>query len=157
MIAVLLEFAAISQGHLDVQLSPRSLSAAFGVEAARISPHIKTFRVPLTIKKRGVEAKLFAGEFQSKHDRTLLTALSKAEVWVDQLKAGLSLSDIADQQNCSESFIRKRIALAFLSPEIKSAILEGRQPVDLSLEKLTRSRIPMGWSDQQERYQISPA
>ena len=155
IIAVLLEFAAISQGHLDVQLSPRSLSAAFGVEAARISPHIKTFRVPLTIKKRGVEAKLFAGEFQSKPDRTLLTALSKAEVWVDQLKAGVSLSDIADQQNCSESFIRKRIALAFLSPEIKSAILEGRQPVDLSLEKLTRSRIPMGWSDQQKRYQIS--
>ncbi|NVK06111.1 MAG: recombinase family protein [Marivivens sp.] len=157
IIAVLLEMAAISQGHLDVQLSPRSLSAVFGVEAARISPHIKTFRVPLTIKKRGVEAKLFAGEFQSKPDRTLLTALSKAEVWVDQLKAGLSLSDIADQQNCSESFIRKRIALAFLSPEIKSAILEGRQPVDLSLEKLTRSRIPMGWSDQQKRYQISRA
>ncbi len=154
IIAVLLEMAVIYQGHLDVQLSSCSLSAAFGIEPSRLSAHIKSFRVSLTIKKRGVEAKLFSGEFQSKHDRTLLTALSKAEVWVDQLKAGLSLSEIAGQQNCSESFIRKRIVLAFLSPEIKTAILDGRQPVDLSLEKLTRSRIPVGWSDQQKRYQI---
>jgi hypothetical protein len=36
---------------------------------------------------------------------------------------------------------------AYLDPDIVEAILEGRQPADLSFEKLTRP-LPMEWNSQ---------
>ena len=40
--------------------------------------------------------------------------------------------------------------LAFLSPAIVKAILDGRQPADLSLEKILRSDLPPDWDRQAE-------
>ncbi len=39
--------------------------------------------------------------------------------------------------------------LAFLAPDIVQAILEGRQPVDLTAARLMRlSNLPASWEDQ---------
>jgi site-specific DNA recombinase len=39
--------------------------------------------------------------------------------------------------------------LAFLSPEITTAILDGRQPVQLTAERLSRlADLPLDWSEQ---------
>jgi hypothetical protein len=51
--------------------------------------------------------------------------------------------------------VRRLIPLAFLSPRIIEAIAEGRQPVDLTLEALTRLiDLPLLWSAQQQRLGI---
>jgi site-specific DNA recombinase len=44
--------------------------------------------------------------------------------------------------------VRQRIRLAFLSPQITTAILEGRQPPELSLQHLLTRPIPLDWDRQ---------
>ena len=43
---------------------------------------------------------------------------------------------------------RKLCLLAFLAPDIQSAILNGRQPQNLTLEQLTSEELPLGWAEQ---------
>jgi len=45
--------------------------------------------------------------------------------------------------------VARALPLAFLAPDIVAAIVEGRQPVDLTARKLERlGDLPIGWSDQ---------
>lgn len=41
------------------------------------------------------------------------------------------------------------LPLAFLAPDIVEAILEGRQPAHLSVQKMLR-RLPLSWMEQRE-------
>ena len=43
---------------------------------------------------------------------------------------------------------RKLCLLAFLAPDIQSAILDGRQPANLTLEQLTSEDLPLDWAAQ---------
>ena len=43
---------------------------------------------------------------------------------------------------------RRLLRLAFLAPDLQRAILEGRQPSDLTLARLLDSDIPLLWSEQ---------
>jgi site-specific DNA recombinase len=70
------------------------------------------------------------------------------------LRAGTSLTEIARETGRSETYIRTRIPLAFLAPKLQAAILDGRQPVHLSVTQLIRDDIPMGWNDQAKLFQI---
>ena len=155
LVTALLKKATLHKGKLELELSADHLRAALQTEVDRLPDDLIHFAVPITLRKRGVEAKLIAGELQKKPDQTLLAALSKAETWIEQLKAGVLIAEIAAAHNCNESYIRKRIQLAFLAPDLKLAILEGRQPIDLTLEKLTSSLMPRGWSDQRRRFKYS--
>jgi hypothetical protein len=49
----------------------------------------------------------------------------------------------------SRSYFTRVVRLSYLAPDITQAILEGRQPRDLTAEKLLQhSRLPLGWHDQ---------
>ena len=39
-----------------------------------------------------------------------------------------------------------------LSPRIKDAIVEGRQPIDVTLKKLLRQTPALDWSDQERQF-----
>ena len=49
----------------------------------------------------------------------------------------------------SERYAGRICECAFLAPDIVEAILEGRQPRDLTFEKLTNG-LPMVWSEQRK-------
>ena len=76
--------------------------------------------------------------------RRVLRALN----WTDRIKAGESVKAIAESENVSSDFITHNIDLAFLSPEILRAILEGKQRPDLSTAQLSRRRWSMNWAEQ---------
>ena len=59
------------------------------------------------------------------------------------------MSDIVQAQNIPEGMIWKRIRLAFLSPKILQAIVDGKTNRDLTIKMLTRHDLPLDWSDQQ--------
>ncbi len=63
----------------------------------------------------------------------------------------LGIGDIADSEGVHHSYVSRLIRLAFLSPEITEAILDGRQPIGLTAAKLMRvSRLPLEWRAQQQ-------
>lgn len=47
----------------------------------------------------------------------------------------------------TKRYVAHIMRLAFLAPDIVEAILDGRQPADLELERLLRG-IPVGWPEQ---------
>ncbi len=63
---------------------------------------------------------------------------------------GWSIQRLAEAQKMDASDVTRFLPLAFLSPRIVEAILEGRQPIDLTVEKFKKvGKLPMAWRDQE--------
>ncbi|MCG7519078.1 hypothetical protein [Ruegeria sp. Ofav3-42] len=71
-----------------------------------------------SIRRRGVEAKVIAGEMAPQPDPHLRSMLIRAHGWARDLKAGVQLMEIARRESVPGAFIRTRAQLAFLSPKI---------------------------------------
>ena len=57
--------------------------------------------------------------------------------------------------NFSESYVARILPLATLSPRIQEAIVTGTQPLELTLENLVRTRLPLDWASQENRFAIT--
>jgi site-specific DNA recombinase len=88
----------------------------------------------------------------------LLIAIVKAREWIDDLAhaRAASFAVIARREGKAERLIRRLAPLAFVSPRIVSALLEGTAPADLTLTKLIRA-LPYCWAEQEQRVGASPS
>jgi len=80
-----------------------------------------------------------------------LRAVARACVWFEELCSGRprSIREIAAREGVTDPFVSRLLPLAFLAPEIVTAIVEGRQPIDLTTEKLIKKiDLPLDWTDQ---------
>jgi site-specific DNA recombinase len=77
-------------------------------------------------------------------DQKLLQAVVRAHVWLSQLSEGrhISIEDLAAANALHPKVVRQGLRLAFLSPTITSAILDGER--DLKLKQLPKS-LPFNW------------
>ena len=89
--------------------------------------------------RRGAETKLvLPGLAQEKHssrcDPALIKAIARGRAWFEELATGRarSLQVLAKRDGISRRYIRRLISLAFLSPQLVEAILQGRQSVELT-------------------------
>jgi len=56
---------------------------------------------------------------------------------------------LAKREGVSNSYFTRLIRLSYLAPDITQAILDGRQPRDLTADKLlAHSRLPLAWHEQ---------
>lgn len=124
-------------------------------EAGRENERTYQINVPHELKRRGVEAKLIlnAGKEQQAptKDENLILAIAKAHHWLDQLTNGsaASISEVAEANNEDRNEISRFLPLAFLAPDIVESILNGHQPVDLTLERIRRiGELPEEWQAQ---------
>ena len=83
---------------------------------------------------------------------TLLTAIGKARVWIDDLVKGRasSFAEIAQREGKVERHIRFLAPLAFVSPRLITAIIDGSAPADITVSDLARS-LPYSWVEQKRR------
>ena len=51
-------------------------------------------------------------------------------------------------EGITRRYIRRLVGHAFLSPELVEAILQGRQPVELTATRLSELDLPMDWTEQ---------
>jgi len=107
---------------------------------------------PFTVRRRGVERKIILGDARPTPDETLQRTLGRALNWRDRILAGERMEALAEDAGVSSRFLRDRLQLAFLSPVIMTAILNGTQPVDLSTNTFVRSDIPLDWSEQEKMF-----
>ena len=86
----------------------------------------------------------------------LLTAIAKARGWVDDIRLGriASFAEIAEREAQGERHIRLLAPLAFLSPRIIAAIVDGTAPADLTVTGLAKA-LPYSWAEQEERVGLS--
>ena len=62
-----------------------------------------------------------------------------------------SIEDLAKSENISPSFVSRILRLAYLSPTIVEAILNGSYPSHLTMKDLLEP-FPMEWERQQEHF-----
>jgi hypothetical protein len=96
--------------------------------------------------RRGAETILvLPGLAQQNHssrcDPALIKAIARGRAWFEELATGRarSLQVLAKREGISRRYIRRLVGLAFLSPELVEAILQGRQPVELTATRLDRA------------------
>ena len=115
--------------------------------------------MPLKLKKRGGRQMVLvpenSGQSDDSHvDDTLLKALVKAALWQQAIQTGTyhSIRDLCEQKKMSRKYVLSILQLNFLSPKIKSAIINGTQPRELRLINVTRTSVPLLWCEQAEKF-----
>jgi hypothetical protein len=105
--------------------------------------------------RRGAETKLvLPGLAQQNHssrcDPALIKAIARGRAWFEELATGRarSLQELAKRDGISRRYIRRLVGLAFLSPQLVEAILQGGQPVELTATRLTELDLPLDWTEQ---------
>ena len=114
-----------------------------------------TVTSPHTIKQRGVEKKIILpGENKTNKDPKLMALVARSHRWLQNLKDGQvkNIAEIAANEIMDDGDVSRFIQYAFLAPEIVTSIFEGKQPLDLTSEKLKRlGSLPHAWSEQKSR------
>lgn len=91
------------------------------------------------------------GERSARPNRALIKAVARAHVWYERLLSGetTSLQAIAQEHGVMPRYVRRILRCAFLAPDLVEAILDGRQPPELTLNQLCKN-LPMDWGAQRE-------
>jgi site-specific DNA recombinase len=80
----------------------------------------------------------------------VLLAIVKARAWIDDLieHRVASFAEIAAREGKAERHIRLLAPLAFVSPRIIAALIDGTAPADLTVTGLART-LPYSWTEQE--------
>ena len=143
-------------GHEGIRLAIR-LPLAPKDERGDRSPEqlALTKLVPIRLKRRGIEMRMVVeGDFRRRRiDLPLLKAVARARRWsLDLLEGRIpSLGELSRRENVDRRSMRRLIQLGFLSPRIVEAMVEGRQPPEMSIVALTRRiKLAPRWSTQEQ-------
>jgi hypothetical protein len=79
----------------------------------------------------------------------MIKALGRAFRWRKLLETGVyvTVEEIAAAEKINTSYVSRILRLTLLAPEIVEAILDGRQPADMTLASLMRP-FPVVWREQ---------
>jgi hypothetical protein len=86
----------------------------------------------------------------------LLNAIGRASRWVEAVRLGeaKSFAEIAAQEGLGERHVRWLTPLAFVSPNVVRAILDGSAPMGLTVAKLAKA-LPDCWVEQEDTLAMS--
>ena len=139
--------AAVLQGGLSGP--PADVSAVSPEQPIELSTLAQFRRLGLGIRML-VDGPALAGQ-AFKADPKLVKLIARAHHLCNTLNESSSerLGDAAHAVGLTSSYFTRLLRLAYLAPDITSAIIEGRNPRDLTAQKLlARSRLPLAWPDQ---------
>ena len=117
--------------------------------------------VAARLKRTGIEKKLVVGDgtkqSRTKVDAGLHNLIARAHGLQAVFLAGdRPISEMAEEFGVGSSYFTRMLRLSFLAPNITRAILQGRQPADLTASKLLAdTRAPIDWQEQRTRLRFN--
>ena len=114
--------------------------------------------VPMTFKKRGGRKVIVLPDGSHGHpeptatiDNTMIKSIARAFRWQKLLENGTytCLDDIARSERIGASFVSRYHRLVLLAPDIVDAILDGRQPAQLTMKDLLEA-FSVVWAEQRD-------
>ena len=146
---VLITRVVLSDTKASIQLAVEKVAALIQVDPNKLDLEFLRVEEPVILRKRTNGTKQTWAGYKGEPNHALIRAIVTAQAWVEEIKAGQSVSDIMQAHNIPEGMIWKRIRLAFLSPKILRAIVDGTSNRDLTIKMLTQHDLPLDWSEQQ--------
>ena len=158
VLAALIERIEVKVDQIDIHLRPLRLCALLDLPATPWQglndDEIELLSVPVRLRRSGREIRMVINGtdlFVAKPDARLIKLLLRARRFNATLAQGegVPFAALADREGVSRSYFTRLVRLSYLAPDITEAILDGRQPPDLTAEKLLEhSRLPLTWPDQ---------
>ena len=115
-----------------------------------------TFHIAAKLTRSGVAMKLVqqngAAPVKGVAVDTLLKTIARGNaLWQRLQSQELSVTELAEVEGMTVSYLTRLLRLAFLDPWIVAQIIAGRQPATLDARKLTLSgELPMRWNHQRK-------
>jgi len=149
----------VGANRIDIHFRPTRLSTLLDTTAT-LSPsktdhETRILSVPIELHRSGRAIKMLidgADPFATaKPDARLIKLLIRARRFNAALvdSDGMPFAALVKREGVSASYFTRLVRLSYLAPDITQAILDGRQPRDLTADKLlTHSRLPLTWDEQ---------
>ncbi|RYE08243.1 MAG: recombinase family protein [Hyphomicrobiales bacterium] len=150
----------VTRSSLRLTLSTRPLVQNLGAIEAEGLPDTRDVDVPLTYRKRGVQAKLTIGapppNERRRVDATLVTAIARAFDWFERLSTGKvpSIDAIAAEDGFDAGYVSHILPLAFHSPQTVIDILSGGQSSEMTANQLIwKTDVHTAWRSREHHSQ----
>ena len=130
---------------LEITLNYKKLSEILSLE---INKKICKITALFEMQRKANGKKVIIGAEQNYLDIPLLKLYMQSCGWYQKICSGESILDIAKSDSVSDSYIRRMIDMAFLSPDIVKQLSQGKQPIIMSKEYLKNNGLPDCWNEQ---------
>jgi hypothetical protein len=158
VLTALIERIEVSVDQIDIRLRPPRLGALLDGAATPSQgvndDETEILSVPVRLRRAGRQIRMVidgSDPFSAKPDARLIKLLLRARRFNATLFhcESVPFAALAQREGVSRSYFTRLVRLSYLAPDITQAILDGRQPPDLTAEKLLEhSRLPLAWHDQ---------
>ena len=159
VLTTLIERIDVRVDRFDIGLRPPRLAALLdGPDASPQGANdeeTELLSVPVRLRRAGREIRMVIDGTDpfatAKPNARLVKLLLRARRFNAALTQGegIAFAALAQREGVSRSYFTRLVRLSYLAPDITQAILDGRQPRDLTPEKLLEhSRLPLAWHDQ---------
>ena len=158
IITALIERIDVGTDQIDIHFRPARLGALFDVAAPLPSAsddETQILSVPIRLRRTGrvITMRIDGTDpfATAKPAARLIKLLIRAHRFNTTLVDGDSMpfAALAKREGVSPSYFTRLVRLSYLAPDITQAILDGRQPCDLTADQLlAHSRLPLAWQEQ---------
>ncbi len=158
LIRQLIDRIILSEKDIRIVVSRSGLANLCGVEiVASENEDPIVLKVAAALHRLGKGKKLIVAGQAKPHnpDPALIKAVVRVHRWFEMLKTRQvkSISEIAKAEQLSRAYVGSLLPLAFLAPDIVESILDGRQPIGFSLDRiLAQPRPPLEWTAQRSDF-----
>jgi hypothetical protein len=151
----MLDRIIVAAKQVRIILSRTALASMVGLEGDA-DPAVGALAIAIEAHalRCGKQVRMVVGEVATKAGSVnprLIGLISDAHRWFEELSAGeATISNIAARDHLQVSYLSRLMSLAFLAPDIVEMIIDGRQPVVLTAERIANRRrpLPVDWAEQ---------
>ncbi|MEJ6010460.1 recombinase family protein [Novosphingobium aquae] len=152
-IAPLLAKVTVADHSVSISLDAAAVAQALGLARAPVDPVTVTSEAPVHIRRSGQMLKLVdhgGAAVTSPPAESLVRLIVQARRYWDILRRErITIGALAEREGVTPSYATRVTRVAFLAPALVEAIVEGRQPADLTTLKLLSVCGEADWAQQQ--------
>jgi DNA invertase Pin-like site-specific DNA recombinase len=158
VLTAMIERVEVRVDQVDIHLRLTGLTALFDIAVpsqSMLDEETLILSVPARLRRTGMKISMLIDGTDpftvAKPNTRLIKLLVRAHRFNTILvhSDSVAFAALAVREGVSRSYFTRVVRLSYLAPDITQAILDGRQPRDLTTQKLlAHSRLPLGWRDQ---------
>ena len=149
----IVEQVTVAVDRIDIRMSRAKVAAALKTEGANRRPDLDSIVLSIEAKlRRAGKGKRLVIENGAEAEVGLVATIAEALAIRNQLLSGPddSIEAMIERLGIARGRLTSLVRLSYLAPDIVRAILEGRQPIELTTTRLLQrsKELPHDWKEQ---------